>query len=163
MIYLYNPKNGAPIKNWNDGQNRWTLDVDEVKAFPEKAAELLSGVYGFLRKLTEDEAETMLEIAQSKKVEQNKVVEGIIVSKTNEEIAVEEEVIKKAEKEAKEIVAKIKKAPEAEPSKPKYEELNRGDLISECHKRKIEIKGLGRSYVSKEHIIQLLENDDASK
>ena len=57
---------------------------------------------------------------------------------------------------------KVKEAKDAEPAKPEYWELNRGALINEVNKRGIEIKGLNTKgvYISKEQLINYLENDD---
>ena len=160
-VYLYNPKNGAPIKNWFDGSNRWSLDIDEVKAFPPSVADSLSGVFGFLQRLDENTAERMLEIPEPTVVEVAPT--GELVPKSEEKLEKEKEVIKVKKAEAKELISKIKKAPEAKPSNPGYEDWSRGELISECHKRNIEIKGLGKSVISAKRIIALLENDDAQK
>ena len=66
---------------------------------------------------------------------------------------------------AKEMKSKIEDAKEASEVHPEYWELSRGDLINETKRREIEVKGLNKkgSYISKEQLIQYLENDDASK
>jgi len=160
--YLYNPKSGAPIKNWYDGSNRWSLGVDEVKAFPLDVAEKLAGVYGFLQVLDEDTAERRLEA-----IPEPAVVEvaptGELVPKSEEKLEVEKKIVEVKKEEVKELIKKVKKATEAKPSNPAYEDWSRGELISECHKRNIEIKGLGKSVISSKRIISLLENDDAQK
>lgn len=161
-IYLYNPSNGAPIKNWHDGSSRWSLDVDEVKAFPEHVATKLAEIFGFLQRLNEGEAEAKLAQLEQETPSQVKVGPlGNLIPKEEIEIAKDEEEIKEKKTKAKKIVEKVKKAKDAEPENPPYEDWSRGELIAEAHKRKIEIKGLGKGKITKEQIISLLENADA--
>lgn len=163
-IYIYNPPTGSPIKNWYDGSSRWSLDVDEAKSFPESVANNLASTYGFLEVINESEVDSLVARLEEKKVSKLKATpDGEIVPKEEEEVAKEEVELEEKKKTTKKLVARVKKAEVAKPEKPGYDELSRGDLISECHKRKVEIKGLGKSYISKKQIIMLLENDDASK
>ena len=163
-IYLYNPSSGAPIKNWYDGSSRWSLEVDEVKAFPSAVADKLCEIYGFLQRVSEQESEQKLAELEAKEPAVVKVAPtGELVPKTEAELVVEKKEIEEKKSVIKKLAAKVKKAPEAEPSNPPYIEWSRGELISEAHKRKVEIKGIGSSRVSKEQIIALLENADKQK
>lgn len=159
-VFLLNPTNGAPVKNWYDGSNRWSLDVGEVKAFPPAVADKLTEIFGFLQKLSEGEAEAKLAQVEQEEPSQVKVGPlGNLVPKTPLEIAQDEEVLKEKKVAVKKMVEKVKKAKDAEPENPPFEEWSRGELIAEAHKRKIEIKGLGKGKVTKEQIISLLENE----
>ena len=159
-IFLFNPTNGAPVKNWYDGSNRWSLDIGEVKSFPPAVADKLAETFGFLQRLSEGDAEAKLAQAEQEEPSQVKVGPlGNLIPKTPTEIAQDEEVVKEKKVSAKKIIEKIKKAKDAEPENPPFEEWSRGELIAEAHKRKIEIKGLGKGKVSTEHIISLLKNE----
>ena len=162
-VFLFNPSNGAPIKNWYDGSNRWSLDVDEVKSFPSATADKLVEIYGFLQRLSEGEAETKLAKVEDEKPAQVKVGPlGNLVPKAPEELAQDEEETKEKKVKAKKLVEKVKKAKDAEPENPPYEEWSRGELITEAHKLKIEIKGLGKSKITKEQLVNLLNNEKKS-
>src|SRR3990167_8374969 len=159
-VFLLNPTNGAAVKNWYDGSNRWSLNVGEVKAFPPAVADKLTEIFGFLQKLSEGEAEAKLAQVEQEEPSQVKVGPlGNLVPKTPLEIAQDEEVLKEKKVAVKKMVEKVKKAKDAEPENPPFEEWSRGELIAEAHKRKIEIKGLGKGKVSTEHIISLLKNE----
>ena len=159
-IFLFNPTNGAPVKNWYDGSNRWSLDIGEVKSFPPAVADKLAETFGFLQRLSEGDAEAKLAQAEQEEPSQVKVGPlGNLIPKTPTEIAQDEEAVKEKKVSAKKIIEKIKKAKDAEPENPPFEEWSRGELIAEAHKRKIEIKGLGKGKVSTEHIISLLKNE----
>ena len=160
-VYLLNPESGAPIKNWWDGNDRWSLDVGEVKAFPEGAAEKLRNVYAFLQVVSLEEYEARLAKLESQSVAKIKVSdEGQLVPKTDEEIEAEKALIAgKKEKIVKEKKM-VASAEDAKPDKPNFWELSRGDLINECNKLGIDVKGLGKKgvKVTKEALINLLEN-----
>ena len=161
-VYLANPDNGAPIKNWWDGSNRWSLGVGEVKAFPVEAARHLLAVFGFLQEVSVEEFETRIAALDRVEVPKIKVSpEGGLVPKPEVEVQAEVEVLETKKATLKKEKKKVEAAEDAEPEKPDYWELSRGDLINECQKRGIEIKGLGKKGVSvtKEFIINLLEND----
>src|SRR3990167_11315562 len=159
-IFLFNPTNGAPVKNWYDGSNRWSLDIGEVKSFPPAVADKPAETFGFLQRLSEGDAEAKSAQAEQEEPSQVKVGPlGNLIPKTPTEIAQDEEVVKEKKVSAKKIIEKIKKAKDAEPENPPFEEWSRGELIAEAHKRKIEIKGLGKGKVSTEHIISLLKNE----
>lgn len=162
-VFLHNPTNGAPIKNWYDGSERWSLDVGEVKAFPTKAAEALSAVFGFLRVVSEEEYELMLARLEEKEKNPPKVkvdASGDLVPKADAEVAAEVEKTKKEIDTVKKVLAKVKKAPDAKGENPPYSEWSRGEVFAEVGKRGLEIKGLGKSRISKEQLINILENDD---
>lgn len=160
-IYLQNPDNGAPIKKFYDGQNYWKLDVGEVAAFPEGVAFMLKRTYGFLREVSLEEFELQLDKLEKTQVAKVKVdSSGQLVPKKEEEVKEEEEKLEVQKKEIKKNKEKVVKAKEAQPDKLSYEEMPRGALIAEINKRNIKIQGFGRGRVSKEHLIQLLENDD---
>ena len=57
----------------------------------------------------------------------------------------------------------IKKAKDAEPDELNYWEMPRGALLNELDKRGVEVKTAKGVYVTKEHLITLLENDDNTK
>ena len=161
--HIYNPANGAPIKNWWDGTSRWNLGVDEVAGFPQDVGKRLLETYQFLVEVSVDEFESRL--AKLEKEEPTKIKvnpEGQLVPKSEEEVEAEREVIEKKKESVKAAKEKVKKAKDAEPATPNYWELPRGDLIAECDRRNIEVKGLGKKgvYVTKEQLINLLENDD---
>lgn len=158
--YLFNPPHGAPIKNWYDGSERWTLEVDEVKGFPLSVADKMKEIFGFLQEVSEEVLEAYLSKLQVSKVK----VEGTeIVPKTEDEIAKEEAEVEVKKEEVKKIKAKVKKAKDAKPEEVNYETWSRGEVFAEVVKRKIEIKGLGKNRISKENLISMLKNDDASK
>lgn len=161
-IYLYNPENGAPIKNWWDGHNFWTLDVDEVVAFPEAAGNMLKSTYGFLQEVSPEEFE--LKLAKLERTEPTKIKVGPegLTEKLPEEIEEEKKVLDKEKSKAKKLKAKLDKAKDAEPQSPDYWERPRGSLMAEVLKRGIQAKVLEdkKNYVSKETLIQLLENND---
>jgi len=162
--YVYNPSSGSPVKNWYDGSSRWSLDKDEVKAFPPNVAEKLVEIYGFLQLVSEEEAESKLAQLENSAPSRVKVAPtGELVPKSEDEIKADEDIVKVKKESVKKLVKKVKAAKDAEPENPPYDEWSRGELIAEAHKRKVEIKGLGKNPVSKEQIIMLLENDDASK
>ena len=158
-IYLYNPDSGAPVKNWWDGHNYWSLAVGEVAIFPEAAGRLLKTTYAFLVEVSIEEYEaklTQLEKAEPKKI---KVApSGEIVPKEADELVADQVILDQEKAATKKVKEKVAKAKEAEPVDPEYWELSRGDLINECHRRAIEIKA--PSKVTKESLINLLENDD---
>ena len=165
-IYLHNPDNGAKIKNWYDGSNFWSLDVGEVAAFPKGAGEDLARTYGFLRKISLEDFEA--ELTKLDKTEPTKIKvasDGSLQPKSKEEIDAEKEVLETKKEEVKKLSKKIKEAKDAEPAKPHYYELPRGALINECNKRGIEVKGLNTKgvHVTKDQLINYLENDDAQK
>jgi hypothetical protein len=163
-IYLENPSNGAPIKNWYDGHNYWSLEVGEVMAFPESVGQALRHTYGFLREVSLEEFELQLSKLESIQIPKVKVNEsGQLVPKDEEEVAKEKEELEVKKEEVKKAKGKVSKANDAKPSKPSYQDLPRGALIAECNKRGVEIKGFGRGVVSKQRIIELLENDDKQK
>ena len=161
-IYLHNPDSGAPIKNWWDGHNFWSLDVGEVKAFSEGAGSGLKRTYGFLQEVSPEEFE--LKLAKLEREEPSKLKVGPegLTEKHPEEIEEEKKVIEKKKVEAKKLKAKLDKAKDAEPEQPHYYERPRGSLLAEVKKRGIEAKVLEdkKNYVSKDTLIQLLENDD---
>ena len=162
--YLYNPSSGAPIKKWYDGTNFWKLDVGEIAAFPEKSAELLKYTYGFLQEVSPDDFDSYL--AKLEKEEVSKVVvdaNGQAQAKPVEAVEAEEKVLEKKKKVAKEVKAKLAKAKDAEPDKLNYWEMPRGALLNELDKRGVEVKTAKGVYVTKEHLITLLENDDNTK
>ena len=161
--YLYNPESGAPIKNWYDGHNFWNLAVGEVAAFPEKSAQMLQEVYGFLQTISLDEFEAKLVKLDKEEVPTVRPnADGQIVPKDEDELKVDKEVLANKKKEAKALKAKVEKAKDAEPATPNYWELPRGALINEINKRGIEVQGLNKkgSHISKESLINYLENDD---
>lgn len=161
--YLHNPESGAPIKNWYDGTNFWSLGIGEVAAFPERAAHMLKETYGFLQVLSLDEFEAQLAKLDKEEVATVKPnADGQIVPKSDDELSVDKEVLVKKKKEAKILKAKIEKAKDAEPVKPEYWEMSRGALINEINRREIEVQGLGKkgSYISKESLINYLESND---
>ena len=162
-VFLYNPQNGSPIKNWYDGSERWSLEIDEVKGFPTQTANALRGVFGFLQEVSEQDSEALLLRLEEKEKNPTTVRldgSGDFVPKPESEIKAELEEIKKKKEVVKKVLAKVKKAPEAKPENPSYDEMNRGEVFAECVKRGIEIKGLGKSRVSKEQLVALLINDD---
>ena len=134
--------------------------MNEVKAFSPAVADKLVEIFGFLQKVSEQESEQLLAKLDVEPVAVKVAPTGELVPKTEEELAGEKAEIEEKKTAVKKLTAKIKKAPEAEPENPPYKEWSRGELISEAHKRKVEIKGFGKGYVSKEQIIQLLENND---
>ena len=165
-VYLYNPESGAPIKNWNDGTNRWSLAVGETKAFPLEAGNGLKETYGFLQVVSEQEFDNALDALDKKKLAKIKVDEdGSLVPKEEEELKEEQERTETKKKNLRSLKAKIKDAEDAEPEKPTYWELPRGDLINEVRKRELDVKGLNKkgSFVSKEQLIAYLEQDDQNK
>lgn len=165
-IYLHNPDNGSKIKGWYDGSNYWKLDVGEVAAFPKGAGEGLVRTYGFLRRLSLEEFEIQLAKLEKEEPAKIKVAsDGSLQPKSEEEIKVEKEVIEVKKEEVKKLKKKVKEAKDAEPDKPHYYEMSRGALINEASKRGIEIKGLGVKGVTitKDQVINYLENDDAKK
>ena len=160
-VYLYNPEDGAPIKNWWDGSDRWNLDVGEVKAFPERAAELLTDVYAFLQKVSLEEYEEKIAKLENEETPKIKVgAEGGFVPKSSQELDQDEASKEKKKAKLKKEKDKVVAAKDAEPENPNLWELSRGDLINECTRKGIEIKGLGKKgvRVTKEQIINLLEN-----
>lgn len=165
-IYLYNPENGAPIKNWYDGTNYWKLGIGEVAVFPEAVGYKLKQTYGFLRELNLEEFEAQL--AKLEKSEPAKIKvdsDGTLQPKTEEEMVVEKKEVEIKKEAVKSLKKKAKEAKDAEPSYPDYWELNRGSLVNEINKRGIEVKGLNTKgvYVTKEQLISYLENDDKQK
>lgn len=161
-VYLYNPENGAPIKNWWDGHNFWTLGVDEVAAFPEDAGNRLKMTYGFLQEVSPEDFE--LKLAKLNRAEPSNIKVGPngLTEKSAEEIEEEKKAIEKEKAVAKKLKVKLDKAKDAEPEKPEYWERPRGSLMAEVKNRGIEAKVLEdkKNYVSKETLIQLLENND---
>lgn len=157
--FLYNPTK-AEIKNWFDGVNRWSLGPDEVKAFPEEVAHKLVSVYQFLVMLTEAEVDARLAALEAEKVVDVKVEGDKIVPKSEDEVKADKEKLETKKKVAKTLKTKVSKASKAEPDKVDYHSLSRGDLIALAHSRGVEIKGLGNVSITKEQVIQLLENDD---
>lgn len=159
--YLYNPIHGAPIKGWYDGNERWSLEVDEVKSFPERVADKLKETYGFLQEVSEEFLEANL--AKLSVVSKVKVEGGEVVPKTEEEVAKDEEVAEEKKEKVKKVKTKLAKAKDASPDVVAYEDMNRGEVFAEVVKRNIEIKGLGKNRITKEQLISLLKNDDAIK
>lgn len=160
--YLLNSEKGAPIKNWYDGSNHWSLDVGEVKAFPEAAADLLVNVYAFLQEVSVEEYEAQL--AKLDKVVPMKVKvgdEGGFVPKNENEIKEEKEELEVKKTNVKKAKKKVEEAKDAEPEKPSLWEMTRGALIALAGKKNVEIKGLGKKgvKVTKEQIINLLEDE----
>ena len=142
------------------------MKVGEVRAFPVDAGTRLKEVYGFLQEISLEEYESKITALEKEEVPKIKVdSEGKLVPKSSDELKADEgtrkEKISKLEKE-KDLA---ENAEDAEPEKPGYWELSRGDLINECNKRSIDVKGLGKKgvYVSKEQLINLLENDDQTR
>ena len=160
--YLYNPDSGAPIKNWWNGHNFWSLGVDEVAAFPEDVGSALKHTYGFLQEVSPEEFELKLAKLEREEPSKLKVGPAGLEEKHPEEVEEEKKVIEKKKVEAKKLKVKLDKAKDAEPSKPEYWERPRGSLLAEVSNRGIQAKVLDdkKSYVSKETLIQLLENDD---
>ena len=161
--YLYNPNNGAPIKNWFDGSSHWNLDVGEVLAFPKDAGERLLRTYGFLQELSPEEFEVQL--AKLEKTEPAKIKvdsDCSLKPKSEEEVEAEKESLEAKKEEVKKLKKKVKEAKDAEPAKPHYYELPRGALINEINKRGIEVPGLGKKSVNvtKDQLINYLENND---
>ena len=162
MIYLYNPDSGAPIKNWWDGHNYWNLAIGEVAGFPEATAGLLKKTYGFLVEVSVEEFEARLERLEKHVPLKVKVGdEGGLVPKSEDEIEEEKTKLEEEKKTIKKAKEKVMAAKEAEPATPDLWELSRGDLINECNRRNIEVKGLGKKgiRVTKEQLINLLENE----
>ena len=161
-IYLYNPDSGAPIKNWWDGHNFWSLDVGEVKAFSEGAGQALRHTYGFLQEVSPEEFELKLAKLEREEPSEIKVGPTGLEQKKPDEIEEEKKEIEKKKTEAKKLKSKLDKAKDAEPEQPHYYERPRGSLLAEVKKRGIEAKVLEdkKSYVTKDTLIQLLENDD---
>ena len=161
-IYLYNPESGASIKNWWDGHNFWTLGVDEVAVFPEATGNMLKLTYGFLQEVSPEDFE--LKLAKLEREEPAKIKAGPegLTEKLPEEIEEEKKVLNKKKTEAKKLKVKLDKAKNAEPEKPEYWERPRGSLMAEVLKRSIQAKVLEdkKNFVSKETLIQLLENND---
>lgn len=162
--YLYNPENGSKIKGFYDGSNHWSLEVGECKAFPEAIGERLKRTYGFLREVSFEEAELML--AKLEKEEPTKIKvdsDGKFVPKTEEDLAEDKKVLESKKEEVKKVKKLAKEAEEAKPDSLDYWEMSRGALLVEANKRGVEVRGIGKKkvYVSKEQIINLLENDDA--
>jgi hypothetical protein len=164
-IYLYNPPDGAPIKNAYDGSERWSLDVGEAKAFPEKAGNYLKNTFEFLQEQAPDDAVAEVKRLEAQVVSEVKAKEDGtgLEPKSPEEKAKDEEKLEEKKEVAKKKAEKIKAAPEAEPENPSYHELKRGELITLCAEREIELKGYGKRNIKKEELIQLLENDDKNK
>ena len=160
--YLFNPDNGAPIKNWFDGTNFWNLNVGEVLAFSEQAANGLLKTYGFLQELSSEEFEVQLAKLDTEPAKIKVDSDGSLQPKTEEEVKIEKEVLEVKKEKVKKLKKKVKEAKDAEPAKPEYWELPRGALINEVNKRGIEIKGLQTKgvHISKEQLISYLENDD---
>ena len=164
--YLFNPLSGSKIKNWSDGSNFWALDVGEIAGFSEKTAEMLRSTYGFLQVVSQDEYEAQLAKLESTEIPKIRVgSDGSLQPKSSSEIAGEKATLEEEKKALKAGKEKLDKAKDAEPDVMDYWEMNRGSLINELKKREIEIKGLGKKgvTVSKEQLINLLENDDASR
>lgn len=161
--YIFNPNNGAAIKNWNDGSSYWNLKVGEVMAFPKDVGEKLLRTYGFLQEFSPEEFEVQLAKLDQTEVPKIKVdSDGALQPKSEEEVKVEKEVLEVKKEKVKELKKKVKEAKDAEPAKPEYHELSRGALINEVNKRGIEVKGLSVKgvWVTKDQLISYLENDD---
>lgn len=165
-VFLYNPDNGSPIKNWYDGNNFWSLPVGECAAFPERAGAMLKATYGFLQNLNPEEFELRLGQLEKEEVDKVKVgPEGGLIPKVEDEMALDKKVLEKKKVKARKTKKALDKAKDAEPEMPNYYKLSRGALIVELQKRKVEIRGLNTKgvWVNKDSLINLLENDDASK
>ena len=160
--YIYNPNNGALIKNWFDGSSFWNLKVGEVSAFPLDVGERLMRTYGFLQELSPEEFEVQLAKLEKEPAKIKVDSDGSLQPKSDEELKVEKEVLEVKKEKVKELKKKVKEAKDAEPAKPEYHELSRGALINEVNKRGIEVKGLNVKgvWVTKDQLISYLENDD---
>lgn len=162
--YLYNPKNGSPIKNWYDGTNYWNLEVGEVVAFPKDSGERLLKVYGFLQELSPEEFE--IQLAKLEKAEPVKVkvaFDGSLQPKSEEELESDKKELNAKKEQVRELKKKVKGAKDAEPAKPAYWELSRGSLLNEINKRGIELKTAKGVYITKDQLINYLENYDSTK